>query len=129
MGEIKHFEVDNVRYNYAQCNARTQRTILFRLAKHGLSGLLEQTIKDDSIAQIFVAGIFAKMPEAEFEQMCDWLLAKTYRAGDESPITLDSFGGKMPTYLRVVFEVLKGNFEDFSGFLGSVNSGEAGQEV
>ena len=119
MGDVASVTVEGITYNYVQCNAKTQRSIMFRLAKYGLAGVLEHAIENEDMGGAFISGLFTNMPEGEFNEICDSLLYKCFVQGETSPVTIDDFTGKMPDYMRLVVELLKGNFSDFSGLLGS----------
>lgn len=121
---IRTVEHDGVTYRFAMPSAEKQRAILFRLGKYGV----EPMIKGLALAELGAASSFvvaggivgtmlARMPEDDFNFVCDSMLGKLFKDGAEKPLTMEDFSGRLKTYFTIVVLALGSVFEDFSGLL------------
>ncbi|WP_223535286.1 phage tail assembly chaperone [Pseudomonas sp. GL-B-16] len=121
---IRTIEHDSVTYRFAMPSAEKQRAVLFRLGKYGV----EPMIKGLALAEIGAASSFmvaggivgtmlARMPEDDFNFVCDSMLGKLFKEGGSTPLTMEDFSGRLKTYFTLVVMALGVVFEDFSGLL------------
>lgn len=121
---VKSVELDGVSYTIAMAPADKQRAVMFRLGKYGL----EPAIRQMALAQVgaqsveaIMLGIMGTMmyriPEEDFNFILDTILYKVRRAGDQNPVTINDFTGRMQDYTRLAILALGVNFADFSNFL------------
>ena len=139
---IKTIEHEGVTYRFALPSAEKQRAVLFRLGKYGVEplirGLAQSQVAGGSsvaIAGSIVASMLSRIPEDDFNFICDSVLGKACKDGSTTPLTLNDFSGKLKTYFTLVVLALGVVFEDFTGllshfpsFTGSTEPGEATQE-
>lgn len=121
---VKSVELDGISYTIAMAPADKQRAVMFRLGKYGL----EPAIRQMALAQVgaqsveaIMLGIMGTMmyriPEEDFNFILDTILYKVRRAGDQNPVTINDFTGRMQDYTRLAILALGVNFADFSNFL------------
>jgi hypothetical protein len=133
---IRSIEHDGVIYRFAMPSAEKQRAVLFRLGKYGV----EPMIRGLALAEVGAASSFmvaggivgtmlARMPEDDFNFVCDSMLGKLFKEGSSTPLTMEDFSGRLKTYFTLVVMALGVVFEDFSGLLTlfqkSTDSGKA----
>jgi hypothetical protein len=121
---IRSIEHDGVTYRFALPSAEKQRAVLFRLGKYGV----EPMIRGLALAEVGAASSFvvaggivgtmlARMPEDDFNFVCDSLLGKLFKEGSTTPLTMEDFSGRLKTYFTLVVMALGNVFEDFTGLL------------
>ncbi len=121
---IRTIEHDGVTYRFAMPGAEKQRSVLFRLGKYGV----EPMIRGLALAEVGAASSFmvaggivgtmlARMPEDDFNFVCDSMLGKLFKEGSTTPLTMEDFSGRLKTYFTIVVLALGIVFEDFSGLL------------
>lgn len=121
---IRTIEHDGVTYRFGMPSAEKQRAVLFRLGKHGV----EPMIRGLALAEVGAASAFmvaggivgtmlARMPEDDFNFVCDSMLGKLFKEGSATPLTMEDFSGRLKTYFTIVVLALGNAFEDFSGLL------------
>lgn len=126
---IKTVTVGGEDYRIAMCSAEDQRKILFRLGKYGL----EPALREISLAMIpsealanrpvemvplaIVGTMISRMPEDDFNLICDKVLQKAQKVGEQRVVTLNDFTGRMQLYTQLAVAALGVNFADFSQFL------------
>lgn len=139
---VRTIEFEGVTYRFAMPSAEKQRAILFRLGKYGVEPMIRGLALAEvgASSSIAVAGgivgtMLARIPEDDFNFICDSLLGKLFIEGTTTPVTLNDFSGRLKTYFTVVVLALGTTFEDFTGLLtlfqNSTDSTEAvvpGQE-
>jgi hypothetical protein len=139
---IRTIEHDGVTYRFAMPSAEKQRAVLFRLGKYGVEpmirGLAQAEIGGGSsvaIAGGIVGTMLARMPEDDFNFICDSMLGKIFKEGSTTPLTINDFSGRVKTYFTLVILALGVVFEDFTGllthfqsFTGSTGQAQAAQE-
>lgn len=139
---IRSIEHDGVTYRFGMPSAEKQRAVLFRLGKYGV----EPMIRGLALAEVGAASSFmvaggivgtmlARMPEDDFNFVCDSMLGKLFKEGSTAPVTMEDFSGRLKTYFTLVVMALGNVFEDFSGLLtlfqkstGSVAAADSSQE-
>ena len=121
---IRSIEHDGVAYRFAMPSAEKQRAVLFRLGKYGV----EPMIRGLALAEVGAASSFmvaggivgtmlARMPEDDFNFVCDSMLGKLFKEGSTTPVTMEDFSGRLKTYFSLVVMALGNVFEDFTGLL------------
>ncbi|PYY72199.1 hypothetical protein CRX42_02390 [Pseudomonas jessenii] len=121
---IRSFEHDGVTYRFGMPSAEKQRAVLFRLGKYGV----EPMIRGLALAEVGQASAFmvaggivgtmlARMPEDDFNFVCDSMLGKLFKEGVSTPLTMEDFSGRLKTYFTLVVMALGSVFEDFSQLL------------
>lgn len=121
---IRTIEHDGVTYRFGMPSAEKQRAVLFRLGKYGV----EPMIKGLALAELGAASSFvvaggivgtmlSRMPEDDFNFVCDSMLGKLFKEGSQTPLTMEDFSGRLKTYFTIVVLALGNAFEDFSGLL------------
>lgn len=111
-------------YGVAMASAVDQRSILFKLARCGLTEMVHQMARAqlgesraDVIALAIVGRMIQVMPEEDFNFIADKLLARVRREGDQREVSIDDFRGDMQAYMHLVVLALGVNFKDFSQLL------------
>lgn len=133
---IRTIEHDGVTYRFGMPSAEKQRAVLFRLGKYGV----EPMIKGLALAEIGAASSFmvaggivgtmlARMPEDDFNFVCDSMLGKLFKEGSQTPVTMEDFSGRLKTYFTIVVLALGNVFEDFSGLLTLFQKSTASAEA
>lgn len=121
---IRSIEHDGVTYRFAMPSAEKQRAVLFRLGKYGV----EPMIRGLALAEVGAASSFmvaggivgtmlSRMPEDDFNFVCDSMLGKLFKEGSTTPVTMEDFSGRLKTYFTLVVMALGNVFEDFTGLL------------
>lgn len=121
---VRTIELEGVTYRFAMPSAEKQRAILFRLGKYGVEPMIRGLALAEvgASSSIAVAGgivgtMLARIPEDDFNFICDSLLGKLFVEGSTTPVTLNDFSGRLKTYFTVVVLALGATFEDFTGLL------------
>ena len=121
---VRTIEHEGVTYRFAMPSAEKQRAILFRLGKYGVEPMIRGLALAEvgASSSIAVAGgivgtMLARIPEDDFNFICDSLLGKLFVEGSTTPVTLNDFSGRLKTYFTVVVLALGTTFEDFTGLL------------
>lgn len=133
---IRTIEHDGVTYRFAMPSAEKQRAVLFRLGKYGV----EPMIRGLALAEVGAASSFmvaggivgtmlARMPEDDFNFVCDSMLGKLFKEGSTTPLTMEDFSGRLKTYFTIVVLALGIVFEDFSGLLTLFQKSTASAEA
>lgn len=139
---IRVIEFEGVSYRFAMPSAEKQRAVLFRLGKYGVEPMIRglATAEVTGGSSIAIAGgivgtMLARIPEDDFNFICDSLLGKLFIEGSTTPLTLNDFSGRLKTYFTLVVLALGSAFEDFTGLLtlfqsstASVTEAAPGQE-
>jgi hypothetical protein len=121
---IRTLEHEGVTYRFAMPSAEKQRAVLFRLGKYGVEPMIRGLALAEvgASSSIAVAGgivgtMLARIPEDDFNFICESMLGKLFKEGSTSPLTLEDFSGRLKTYFTIVVLALGIVFEDFSGLL------------
>lgn len=121
---IRTIEHDGVTYRFGMPSAEKQRAVLFRLGKYGVEPLIKGLALAElgSASSFIVAGgivgsMLSRMPEDDFNFVCDSMLGKLFKEGSQAPLTMEDFSGRLKTYFTIVVLALGNAFEDFSGLL------------
>lgn len=133
---IRSIEHEGVTYRFAMPSAEKQRAVLFRLGKYGV----EPMIRGLALAEVGAASSFmvaggivgtmlARMPEDDFNFVCDSMLGKLFKEGSTTPLTMEDFSGRLKTYFTIVVLALGIVFEDFSGLLTLFQKSTASAET
>lgn len=133
---IRSIEHEGVTYRFAMPSAEKQRAVLFRLGKYGV----EPMIRGLALAEVGAASSFmvaggivgtmlARMPEDDFNFVCDSMLGKLFKEGSTTPLTMEDFSGRLRTYFTLVVMALGNAFEDFSNLLTLFQKSTASAEA
>lgn len=121
---IRTIEHEGVKYQFAMPSAEKQRAVLFRLGKYGVEPLIRglatsQVVGGSSIAIAggIVGTMLSRIPEDDFNFICDSILGKAFKEGSTAPLTINDFSGRLKTYFTLVVLALGVVFEDFSNLL------------
>lgn len=132
---VRTIEFEGVTYRFAMPSAEKQRAILFRLGKYGVEPMIRGLALAEvgASSSIAVAGgivgtMLARIPEDDFNFICDSLLGKLFVEGSTTPVTLNDFSGRLKTYFTVVVLALGTTFEDFSNLLTLFQRSTGSQE-
>lgn len=133
---IRSIEHEGVTYRFAMPSAEKQRAVLFRLGKYGV----EPMIRGLALAEVGAASCFvvaggivgtmlSRMPEDDFNFVCDSMLGKLFKEGSTAPLTMEDFSGRLKTYFTLVVMALGNVYEDFSGLLTLFQKSTASAEA
>ena len=133
---IRSIEHEGVTYRFAMPSAEKQRAVLFRLGKYGV----EPMIRGLALAEVGAASSFvvaggivgtmlSRMPEDDFNFVCDSMLGKLFKEGSTAPLTMEDFSGRLKTYFTLVVMALGNVYEDFSGLLTLFQKSTASAEA
>jgi hypothetical protein len=121
---IRTIEHDGVTYRFGMPSAEKQRAVLFRLGKYGVEPMIRGLALAElgQASEFMVAGgivgtMLARMPEDDFNFVCDSMLGKLFKEGSTTPLTMEDFSGRLKTYFTLVVMALGSVFEDFSQLL------------
>lgn len=133
---IRTIEHDGVTYRFAMPSAEKQRAVLFRLGKYGVEPLIRGLALAEvgQASSFLVAGgivgtMLSRMPEDDFNFVCDSMLGKLFQEGSATPLTLNDFSGRLKTYFTLAVLAMSATFEDFSGLLTLFQSSTASPGV
>jgi len=137
---IRKIEHDGVTYTFGMPSAEKQRSVLFRLGKYGVEPLIRGLAQAElgaassvAIAGQIVGVMLSRIPEDDFNFICDTMLGQMHMNGELQ--TINNFSGRLKTYFTLVVLALGNVFEDFTGLLtlfqsstGSTDEPGASQE-
>ncbi|MNI73287.1 hypothetical protein D3C73_1292820 [compost metagenome] len=110
--------------------------MLFRLGKYGVEPLIRGLALAEvgASSSVMVAGgivgtMLARIPEADFNFICDAMLGKLFKEGGDKPLTLEDFSGRLKTYFTIAVLALGNTFEDFTGLLTLFQKSTASAEA
>ena len=133
---IRTIEHDGVTYRFGMPSAEKQRAVLFRLGKYGVEPMIKGLALAElgSASSFIVAGgivgsMLSRMPEDDFNFVCDSMLGKLFKEGSQTPLTMEDFSGRLKTYFTIVVLALGNCFEDFSGLLTLFQKSTASAET
>ncbi|WP_271043357.1 phage tail assembly chaperone [Pseudomonas sp. VB3] len=133
---IRTIEHDGVTYRFGMPSAEKQRAVLFRLGKYGVEPMIKGLALAElgSASSFIVAGgivgaMLSRMPEDDFNFVCDSMLGKLFKEGSQTPLTMEDFSGRLKTYFTIVVLALGNAFEDFSGLLTPFQKSTASAEA
>ena len=131
---IRKIEHDDVTYTFGMPSAEKQRAVLFRLGKYGVEPLIRGLAQAElgaassvAIAGQIVGVMLSRIPEDDFNFICDTMLGQMHMNGELQ--TINNFSGRLKTYFTLVVLALGNVFEDFTGLLTLFQSstGSAGE--
>ena len=119
---VRKIEHEGVTYTFGMPSAEKQRAVLFRLGKYGVEPLIRGLAQAEigaassvAIAGQIVGVMLSRIPEDDFNFICDSVLGQLHKAGE--PQTINHFSGRLKTYFTLVVLALGNVFEDFTGLL------------
>jgi hypothetical protein len=121
---IRTISFEGVKYRFAMPSAEKQRAVLYRLGKYGVEPMIHGLALAEigGASSFIVAGgivgtMLSRMPEDDFNFVCDSMLGKLFKEGSNTPLTMEDFSGRLKTYFTLVVLALGNAFEDFTGLL------------
>ena len=133
---IRTFEYEGVTYRFAMPSAEKQRAVQYRLTKYGLEPMLRGLALAEvgagsaiSVMLGVLAGMFSRIPEDDYNYICDTMTAKLFIAGSDKQMNINDFSGRIRTYLNVVALTIGSTFEDFTGLLTLLQKSTASSEA
>ncbi|MHA7114632.1 phage tail assembly chaperone [Pseudomonas promysalinigenes] len=119
---IRKIEHDGVTYTFGMPSAEKQRAVLFRLGKYGVEPLIRGLAQAElgaassvAIAGQIVGVMLSRIPEDDFNFICDTMLGQMHKNGELQ--TINAFSGRLKTYFTLVVLALGNVFEDFTNLL------------
>lgn len=119
---IRKIEHEGVTYTFGMPSAEKQRAVLFRLGKYGVEPLIRGLAQAElgaassvAIAGQIVGVMLSRIPEDDFNFICDTMLGQMHKNGELQ--TINAFSGRLKTYFTLVVLALGNVFEDFTGLL------------
>ena len=104
--------------------------MLVRLGKYGVEPLIRGLAQAElgaassvAIAGQIVGVMLSRIPEDDFNFICDTMLGQMHKNGE--PQTINAFSGRLKTYFTLVVLALGNVFEDFTGLLTLFQSSTA----
>jgi hypothetical protein len=82
-----------------------------------------------AVAGGIVGSMLSRIPEDDFNFICDAMLGKLFMDGNATPLTLNDFSGRLKTYFTLMVLALGSTFEDFTGLLTLFQSSTASAEA
>ncbi len=123
-------------YTFGMPSAEKQRAVLFRLGKYGVEPLIRGLAQAElgaassvAIAGQIVGVMLSRIPEDDFNFICDTMLSQLHKDGQL--VGMQQFSGRLKTYFTLVVLALGNVFEDFTGLLtlfqgSTASAGEPG---
>lgn len=119
---VRTIEHEGVTYAFGMPSAEKQRAVLFRLGKYGVEPLIRGLAQAElgaassvAIAGQIVGVMLSRIPEDDFNFICDTMLGKLHKDGQV--VGMEQFSGRLKTYFTLVVLALGNVFEDFTGLL------------
>lgn len=119
---IRKIEHEGVTYTFGMPSAEKQRAVLFRLGKYGVEPLIRGLAQAElgaassvAIAGQIVGVMLSRIPEDDFNFICDTMLGQMHKNGELQ--TINAFSGRLKTYFTLVVLALGNVFEDFTNLL------------
>ena len=127
---VRTIEHEGVTYAFGMPSAEKQRAVLFRLGKYGVEPLIRGLAQAElgaassvAIAGQIVGVMLSRIPEDDFNFICDTMLGKLHKDGQV--VGMEQFSGRLKTYFTLVVLALGNVFEDFTGLLTLFQSSTA----
>lgn len=117
---ITQVTLDNVTYNIPQASAVEQKRLLLILG--GKVALNSSASRTEQINTTHLVGTLMTLPDQTFDDVVKIVLSRVRVHGDEAPVTVDSFQGRMAHFVRLIAECVQVNLSDFFGWLDDVNA-------
>nr|WP_314659107.1 hypothetical protein [uncultured Pseudomonas sp.] len=119
---VRKIEHEGVTYTFGMPSAEKQRAVLFRLGKYGVEPLIRGLAQAElgaassvAIAGQIVGVMLSRIPEDDFNFICDTMLGQMHKNGELQ--TINAFSGRLKTYFTLVVLALGNVFEDFTNLL------------
>lgn len=119
---VRTIEHEGVTYTFGMPSAEKQRAVLFRLGKYGVEPLIRGLAQAElgaassvAIAGQIVGVMLSRIPEDDFNFICDTMLGQMHKNGELQ--TINAFSGRLKTYFTLVVLALGNVFEDFTNLL------------
>ncbi|MCE0989314.1 hypothetical protein GEV41_13795 [Pseudomonas putida] len=119
---VRKIEHEGVTYTFGMPSAEKQRAVLFRLGKYGVEPLIRGLAQAElgaassvAIAGQIVGVMLSRIPEDDFNFICDTMLSQLHKDGQL--VGMQQFSGRLKTYFTLVVLALGNVFEDFTNLL------------
>lgn len=119
---VRKIEHEGVTYTFGMPSAEKQRAVLFRLGRYGVEPLIRGLAQAElgaassvAIAGQIVGVMLSRIPEDDFNFICDTMLGKLHKDGQV--VGMEQFSGRLKTYFTLVVLALGNVFEDFTNLL------------
>lgn len=104
---IRKIEHEGVTYTFGMPSVEKQRAVLFRLGKYGVEPLIRGLAQAElgaassvAIAGQIVGVMLSRIPEDDFNFICDTMLCQLHAGGELQSI--NHFSGRLKTYFTLV---------------------------
>ena len=131
---VRKIEHEGVTYTFGMPSAEKQRAVLFRLGKYGVEPLIRGLAQAElgaassvAIAGQIVGVMLSRIPEDDFNFICDTMLSQLHKDGQL--VGMQHFSGRLKTYFTLVVLALGNSFSDFSGLLTLFQKSTASAEA
>lgn len=120
MSQVKSFTIGGVTYNAAMAVAVDQDKLLSLLTAPVMDRALGAARLDQDLDNSILVPMFMAMPSALKAQVASILTGRVVIHGQNTPITVEDFGGRMVQYNTLLGELLRWNLSDFFDWLPGV---------
>lgn len=120
MSQVKSFTIGGVTYNAAMAVAVDQDKLLSLLTAPVMDRALGAAKLGQDLDNSILVPMFMAMPSALKAQVASILTSRVVIHGQNMPITVEDFGGRMVQYNTLLGELLRWNLSDFFDWLPGV---------
>lgn len=120
MSQVKSFTIGGVTYNAAMAVAVDQDKLLSLLTAPVMDRALGAAKLGQDLDNSILVPMFMAMPSALKAQVASILTGRVVIHGQNTPITVEDFGGRMVQYNTLLGELLRWNLSDFFDWLPGV---------
>lgn len=120
MSQVKSFTIGGVTYNAAMAVAVDQDKLLSLLTAPVMDRALGAAKLGQDLDNSILVPMFMAMPSALKAQVASILTCRVVIHGQNTPITVEDFGGRMVQYNTLLGELLRWNLSDFFDWLPGV---------
>lgn len=120
MSQVKSFTIGGVTYNAAMAVAVDQDKLLSLLTAPVMDRALGAAKLGQDLDNSILVPMFMAMPSALKAQVASILTGRVVIHGQNMPITVEDFGGRMVQYNTLLGELLRWNLSDFFDWLPGV---------
>lgn len=119
MDNIKQFTVGNTTYNAVMASAVKQDELLTLLTDSLMGRAVVATQLGGSVNEQVVIPMLMSLPYETKVKVASILMNRVVVHGGSTPVTVDSFAGKMVEYNTLLAQLLQWNLADFFTWLDS----------
>ena len=114
MAEIQSVDVGGIQYNVAPASAVKQKKLL-NLIGGRLS--IKSVHNEGDMNPDVILGLLLTLDESLFDDVAGIVLVQTFQHGNETPVTVRDFQGRITDYFLLVAHAIKVNLDDFFTYL------------